>query len=327
MCGIIGYSGKTRVDPNKLKILLLYSAQRGRKATGIGWHDKEKKTFYTKREVTDSLEFLSKIEIPETNNCVAHTRNASFSSGEGIESAHPFSYPRLTGVHNGFVSNKEELNKLTNQNVVNDSRALYAMINQSGLEDTLEYAIGSMALAWIDFSSKLNLYRSSNPLYIGYIGKNLYAASDDNYLEAIECSDITLIPEGLHYVVQDGKVISKKSVGLPQKYRTYQRQDHSYKGRSYGHSPTTSATKKTISTVDLHPKGVDVPIRAIPFWSQYRINHGWIENDGDALLIKIWSPNFYGGGMIFVYDQEDKADLVTLKTEFPEFFEHLQLEL
>lgn len=199
MCGIVGASSKDVIDPSEVRILLLLAQDRGGDSTGLAIPDE----IIKKAESAD--EFVSR-HIPETNQFIGHTR-AKTTGAISDRNAHPFKVGSLVGTHNGMISNWFKLKKDEGINDIEvDSEIIWHLMGKYGLEETIPKLQGSFALAWLDSDNDLNLYRHSNPIWIGRKQGSLYYGSNKYYLEVIDCEDIESLKEHHHLVIRDGEV-------------------------------------------------------------------------------------------------------------------------
>lgn len=214
-CGIIGYSGKSPYNIDKLNYLLFHnSLERGRHSTG----------FYTPEQgiVKDALpaeEFLIKNPIKPNNIFIGHVRAATIGS-KTKENAHPFEFDNLVGVHNGTLENHYMMMADANQSIKGlpvDSQMLYKLLDEDSKNDPIKYNTlskfdGAAALLFTDKRdpSKLLIYRDENrPLHFGMIGKDMYISSLAFMLRFIGCTDIKLFATNHLYTIKDGKIIDK----------------------------------------------------------------------------------------------------------------------
>lgn len=106
MCGIIGYIGPEKFNKDKIVTLMVYNQlKRGDDSTGIYTVD----TGIIKSVLKADL-FIEK-EFPNLNEqtlFIGHVRKRT-SGIINQENAHPFKYDDLIGVHNGSVTNTDEL--------------------------------------------------------------------------------------------------------------------------------------------------------------------------------------------------------------------------
>ena len=228
-CGLIGYSGVSDYNVDKLKfIMLLNSIDRGGDATGF---------YNTKQQVIKAAEnakvFIPKTHITKNDNFIGHVRAKTVGVNTD-NNAHPFKYDTVVLAHNGTLQNHYNLlNKyqleIKDFNV--DSQCLAGMLDVSMSNnpydnyDPLEYfkpiteIIGAAALLFKDRrdenlgrTSRLFAYRNSErPLCYGFDeNNNMYISSIEGPLEALELNSITSFKENVVYEIENGEIISEQ---------------------------------------------------------------------------------------------------------------------
>lgn len=254
MCGIVGYSGKEPMKQEDLKILLYFAEERGDDSCGVATPNTIlKRAEHPHHFITRSL--------PTDKVVLGHTR-AKTVGAVTDRNAHPFENGNFIGVHNGGIRNFRTLQKQEGTNYQVDSEIIWHMFNKYGVKESLPKLQGWMGLGWIDEKNQLNLYKSSAPLWIGYKDEGLYFGSRDEYLEAMGCEKTTRLDIWTHYIINEGKIISKKDLTKhrPERGRTTHSQTNKSsggqhtqdKGRGTGKDRSESESKD-------YPRGDDVP--------------------------------------------------------------------
>jgi predicted glutamine amidotransferase len=157
MCGLVGLAGDIHGDWKKVFLeLLLFDVVRGPHSTGAGFVNKKDESFNLVKRVghpfnlfhEDSFEKL--IDKPHEHKVImGHNRSATI--GDKSESnAHPFMFPHVLGVHNGTLD-KFCIKDLTNNALYGtDSQAIFATIEEKGIDETIKLLSGAWALIWFD---------------------------------------------------------------------------------------------------------------------------------------------------------------------------------
>jgi predicted glutamine amidotransferase len=182
MCGICGVYALSCGTPEQkvFKSLLLLNVWRGEHSTGVV-HIESKGGAYryrSQRTTAPSPSYIySKLgqdfldhntKGSRTIGYIGHTRSATKGSIT-VKNAHPFSFPNVVGVHNGTITKAFKGSK----DFETDSEALYALINELGLEGALNEVAGydtTYALCFVDKAENtLNFIRNSKrPLHFTY---------------------------------------------------------------------------------------------------------------------------------------------------------------
>lgn len=200
MCGIVGAASNYLSDPEKdtFRNLLYASAVRGMDSTGVvsvqsKANDQRLHAPYIK-SVFDSSTFLFHngdhpvIFKPKesVHALIGHTRAATVGKVTK-QNAHPFSFSKIIGVHNGTMRKKWG----TEKNFETDSEALYDQINQRGIREVIkDIGRGSgvsdaYALVFFDKTEQtLNMIRNEErPLSITKTTGTIYWASEKRMLD------------------------------------------------------------------------------------------------------------------------------------------------
>lgn len=158
ICGLAGFSlnPNATVDATVLSAALALSIEsRGGHATGIAhYHPHQKAVLVTKDGVT-AYEFIDQIMEsvdPKCRAAIIHTRFGTKGSSDVNENNHPIVLPGIVGVHNGIVSNDDEVTeKLELDRVAEvDSEVLFHIIRDQGVRHVAEHVHGDAAVAWMN---------------------------------------------------------------------------------------------------------------------------------------------------------------------------------
>ena len=158
ICGLAGFSlnPNAQIDATVLAAALALSIEsRGGHATGIAhYHPHQKAVLVTKDGVT-AYEFMDRIMesvSPECRAAIIHTRFGTKGSSDVNENNHPIVLPGIVGVHNGIVSNDDEVTrKLELDRVAEvDSEVLFHIIRDEGIRHVADHVEGDAAVAWMN---------------------------------------------------------------------------------------------------------------------------------------------------------------------------------
>jgi len=198
MCGIAGFSlsPKERLDARALSTALLTEIQsRGRDATGAAWTDRAAKKVRVSKAPIPAYAFtasrLARMEA-DTLTAVLHTRFATKGTPKNNGNNHPIMSPPIVGVHNGIITNDDDLFTVIERDrkAQVDSEAAFALLAES--EDDPTYTLGDLqgrvALAWLDTrnADRLHLARvEGSPLAVAQTKRgSLVFASTGHLLTA-----------------------------------------------------------------------------------------------------------------------------------------------
>jgi len=229
MCGIVGYSGRSRAAPILIDSLKRLE-YRGYDSAGIAVFNSNSIKVYKDKGKIANLEN----GLPEITGTVGigHTRWATHGKPNKIN-AHPHTSGSIAVVHNGIIENYQELReRLTQSGYVfsseTDTEALAHLINSYYSDDLAEAVVsalkdirGSFAIAVL-CGSELVAARKDSPLVIGVGSGENFIASDVPailkytrqiiYLDDLEVASVT--PDGVSVFDFGKQRIEKKVVSI-----------------------------------------------------------------------------------------------------------------
>lgn len=200
MCGVAGYLTIGKLSPTKAKIraniakgLLVACESRGTDSTGVflingGNHILSKNTCYASKFVRQ--EDVTKAFERDNYLMLGHTRQAT----TGIvnkQNAHPFIKENIVGVHNGIISNSDELAEENKFKIEVDSEIIFELLNKynNDFKKTFKKIQGSASIAWLDKTDPKILYlvAHENPLTVAEapLLKTIFFASEFSALDSI----------------------------------------------------------------------------------------------------------------------------------------------
>lgn len=215
MCGIVGFSSKSKSNTDKLALLMYHnSVSRGTDNTG----------FYTpeegiKKNNIKAEDFLLENPIPKSNVFIGHVRRSSVG-GKLAECSHPFEEENLILVHNGTLTSYIALatkHSIQHQSYKVDSQVLAKVLDKNSKEDVIIYSglsefEGAAAILFADKRDKNSLFAYTNgdrPLFYGMIEQSIYISSTEESLKLIQAIDIKPFEDNFLYQLKFGKIVSK----------------------------------------------------------------------------------------------------------------------
>lgn len=172
-CGLFGYSGDSKPNLAKLKILGIKNESRGTHSCGVYYNNRLSKGVGPTREFSDFCEahIIEDVDTPSQNVFIGHTRFATLGA-HTADNAHPFLInENHIFAHNGTIDNiddlllKYDISKEENKIEV-DSQGLAHLFIQNG-KDILEEYRGYAAFLYHDRRDKdaLWVFRGASRKY------------------------------------------------------------------------------------------------------------------------------------------------------------------
>lgn len=258
MCGIAGFSlsPEAKVNAKRLaKAMLLDIESRGHDATGFAFIDSTGAFQVHKQDETAAKFVQRRLCLPKNATAaIMHTRFATQGAPEWNANNHPIATGAVVGVHNGHVSNDDDLFKeMAHVLGVNpriaavDSEAIFACLNYYNCDrkQVLEAVGGGAAIAWLDARDEkpgtLHLARlNSSPLVVAETadGSVLFASTQSAVVAGAIAANlivekIRFIAEGTYITVNDGEYTAVETFKPLRTYR-YINSSSSYDYRGTG---------------------------------------------------------------------------------------------
>lgn len=227
MCGIAGYSlsPDSRVERTlAAQALLAGIAERGADAVGYAYRECDGGVSVTKLRGGASA-LLDELDLPATTTqALLHVRDFTKGHPEIDANNHPIRHASVVGVHNGVISNDDEL--LSRHGIARwtpgmtvDSEVIFALMHDRRNEPrALRELRGTMAAAWLDERSPDTVFLArgvSRPLWIGRTQTELFFASTRRALTIVEAAlglrlNARQVREGRLVEVVDGQLARKR---------------------------------------------------------------------------------------------------------------------
>lgn len=227
-CGLVGFSGKTSYNLDKIKFLMLWnSIERGRDATGIY---SPNSGILKEAEPAGRFFTMKTMEgLKEDNTLLCHVR-AKTVGINNAKNAHPFEYGDIVLAHNGtLVEYGAYQNGLASKYGIEykdydvDSQILAMAVNQNFQKegdlhlDVLNQYKGAAAL--IFYNTKTDLlyvfHDKERPLLRGWDEDgNMYISSIGMALEAVGMYAVDSFAENTLFTIKDGQIIAEKKYQL-----------------------------------------------------------------------------------------------------------------
>jgi glucosamine 6-phosphate synthetase-like amidotransferase/phosphosugar isomerase protein len=236
MCGIAGYSLSPESPVERTlaaQALLAGISERGADAVGYAFRPDEGDVEVTKLRGGASA-LLDEISVPASaSEALIHTRDFTKGHPDVDANNHPIRHGAVVGVHNGVISNDDEL--LTRYGLDRwapemtvDSEAIFALMEHSDHKPkALRELHGTMAAAWLDERRAGTLFLArgvSRPLWIGRREHEVFFASTRRALRITEAVlriqlDKEHVPEGRLVHVERGRVARARRFRPDRRFR------------------------------------------------------------------------------------------------------------
>lgn len=218
MCGLIGFSGKTNFNKEKINLLMLWNSfERGKDATGI--YTPKNGLIKFAKQATD---FLVDTPFEEDTLLIAHVRAKTIGVNTD-KNAHPFNEDNVVLAHNGTLKNHFDLLRkysLEWNKYDVDSHIICGVMAKEKNFKVLTEIDGAAAMLMHDKDNPKIMYVFRNgerDLFKGYCDGNLYISSIKKSLELIGCINIKEFKENYLYTIVDGLIqgTAKRIVNKP----------------------------------------------------------------------------------------------------------------
>ena len=201
MCGIFGQISSSKINKHNFKKLVNHSKRRGMDSSGLIYFSDD--SYKIKRADIDIEKLLNKVNPSDYKLALGHSRLIT----NGLGDNQPVVRGNICALHNGIIVNEKEVwDKLTvDRKYLIDSEVIVA-IAEEHLKDNgeisdlsnkvLSLTRGVVACAMLLAEhGKLILFSNNGSLYIGYIGEDIYFASERFALDQIACKNIRQIKD------------------------------------------------------------------------------------------------------------------------------------
>ena len=236
MCGIAGFSVHPESSLDRTlaaQALLAGIAERGADAVGYAHRGPSDGTRVTKLRGGASALLDELVVPPDTSDALIHVRDFTKGHPDIEANNHPIRHGAVVGVHNGIVSNDDELlaryriERAEPQMTV-DSEAIFALMElRSHDPRALSELRGAMAAAWLDDRNEATLYLARGrmrPLWLATTPGGLFFASTRRALAIVTAAlrtqlDVSEVKEGRLLHVQAGRTVRVRRFRCDRRYR------------------------------------------------------------------------------------------------------------
>lgn len=201
MCGIFGIISTKKIDKDNLSYLVNHSRQRGRDSSGLICFKGKK--YHIHRADYDVKKLLNKVKPYKSKVVLGHSRLVT----NGQQDNQPVIRDNICAIHNGIIVNESEVwNEINVERKYKIDSELIVAIAEESLKNNddikiipskiLELCRGVVACAlMLPSHGKVLLFSNNGSLYIGYIGDDIYFASERYALDEIGCVNVLQVKE------------------------------------------------------------------------------------------------------------------------------------
>lgn len=199
MCGIAGYICMGEYNPYVEKVFPLMwesSTPRGRDACGFAFEENGKILVHKRCGVVteDAVNYMTKVLHEKKPRCLlAHVRNGTHGKPEDNRNNHPFYNGSMAMVHNGIVSNYDELKKKYKDKLTGgcDSEVILRAVEDNlqknvlmAMERANKLLSGSVTYCIVTVEKKLYISVHGNPMHFVYLPDKdiIFFNSDADYI-------------------------------------------------------------------------------------------------------------------------------------------------
>lgn len=227
MCGIIGFSGESNCDLQKIQTLMLWNGfERGKDATGI--YSKKNNLIKDNKFVGEFL--INNKNLKEDNVFIAHVRAKTVGQNTK-DNAHPFEEDNVVLLHNGTLTNHYALSRKYDfeyNSYEVDSHLICKIINKEKNFKVLSEIDGGAAFIIINKENPNIIYVFRNDkrtLFKGTLDGGIYISSLSEPLNLIGCNNIKEFKADYLYTIEKG-LIKGAPIKIVNKPVTYQYQSY-----------------------------------------------------------------------------------------------------
>ena len=201
MCGIFGQISRTKIDKENFNKLVKHSEQRGIDSSGLIYYKDD--SYEIARADYNIEKLLNKIKPYNHRIVLGHSRLIT----NGLGDNQPVIKDNICAIHNGIIVNDNDIwEQLSEKRELKiDSEVIIAIAKEHLKQNNeiselphkiLELCRGVVACALVlPEYGKLLLFSNNGSLYVGYIGDDIYFASERYALDEISCANVHQIKE------------------------------------------------------------------------------------------------------------------------------------